>query len=140
MKRWQASCLGAVAVLILGGAAMLFVIPFGGAMIAAYEPLFNRLTSYALCPEASAYSFRDYGFGQPTGSSPTAGTGHSTELTCTYEDGSQEIFPNEVVGLKGLAAAFTAAGACSGAVVLLLAAVAAAAAGRLVQPRARRTG
>ncbi len=61
-------------------------------MITATPPLFDRLTAYVLCPEAVRYSYRDYGFGQPTTSSPNRGTGHYTELTCTYSDGSQRVF------------------------------------------------
>lgn len=120
MKRWQGSCIGALLVLLIGGSSLLFFVPFGGAMIAAMPPLFDRLTAYALCPDATDYSYRDYNFGVPTTSSPSGGTGHYTELTCTYADGSQEVFENEEVGLKGLAASFAAAGICGGVVLLAL--------------------
>jgi hypothetical protein len=134
MKRWQGSCIGAAAVLLIGGAALFFFVPMGGAMIAAMPPLFDRLTAYVLCPDAEDYSYEDYGFGQPTSSSPSGGTGHYTELTCTYADGTQQVFPNEEVGLKGLGAAFGLSAVCGGAAVLLLAAAGAVVGARLVRP------
>lgn len=137
MKRWQGSCLGAFLVLLIGGSSLIFLVPFGGAMITAVPPLFDRLTAYALCPEATEYSYRDYNFGVPTTSSPSGGTGHYTELTCTYADGSQQVFENEEVGVKGLAASFTAAGICGGAAVLLLMVLAAIVGARLVKPGQR---
>ncbi len=134
MKRWHGSCIGALFVLLIGGGSLIFLVPFGGAMIAAVPPLFDRLTAYVLCPDATDYSYRDYGFGTPTTSSPSGGTGHYTELTCTYADGSQKVFGNEEVGIKGLAAAFTAAGVCGGAGVLFFMIVAALIGARLVKP------
>jgi hypothetical protein len=135
MKRWQGSCLGALLVLLIGGASLIFFVPFGGALITTVPPLFDRLTAYALCPDATDYSYRDYNFGVPTTSSPGGGTGHYTELTCTYADGSQQVFENEEVGLKGLAASFTAAGVCGGVAVLLLMMFAAIIGARLVKPK-----
>src|SRR5690554_22097 len=120
MKRWQGSCIGAFLALLIGGSSLIFLVPFGGAMIAAIPPVFDRLTAYVLCPDAIDYSYRDYGFGTPTTSSPSSGTGHFTELTCTYADGSQKIFENEEVGVRGLAASFTAAGICGGVSVVLM--------------------
>jgi len=140
MKRWQGSCLGAFLVLLVGGGSLIFFIPFGGAMIAANSSLFNKLTAYVLCPDATDYSYNDYGFGQSTTTSPGGGTGHYTELTCTYADGSQKTFPNEEIGLKGLAASFTAAGVCGGGVVFLLMFFAAIIGARLVKPKARKDG
>jgi hypothetical protein len=55
-------------------------------------------------------------------------------LTCTYADGSQKVFENQEVGLKGLAASFTAAGICGGGAVLLLMVLAAIVGARLVKP------
>ena len=135
MKRWHGSCIGALLVLLIGGGSLIFLVPFGGAMIAAVPPLFDRLTAYVLCPDATDYSYRDYGFGTPTTSSPSGGTGHYTELTCTYADGSQKVFGNEEVGIKGLAASFTAAGICGGAGVLFLMIVAALIGARLINPK-----
>ena len=135
MKRWQGSCIGALLVLLIGGGSLIFLVPFGGAMIAAMPPVFDRLTAYVLCPDATDYSYNDYGFGTPTTSSPSGGTGHYTELTCTYADGSQQVFGNEEVGIKGLAASFTAAGICSGLAVLLLMIIAAIIGARLVKPK-----
>jgi hypothetical protein len=135
MKRWQGSCIGALLVLLIGGGSLIFLVPFGGAMIAGLPPVFDRLTAYVLCPDAVDYSYNDYGFGQQTTSSPSGGTGHYTELTCTYEDGSQKTFPNEEVGLKGLAASFAAAGICGGAAVLFFMIVAAVIGARLVKPK-----
>jgi hypothetical protein len=136
MKPWQGSCIAAFLVLLICGGSMFFFVPFGGAMIAANSTLFDRLTAQVLCPEAVDYSYSDYGFGTPTTSSPSGGTGHYTELTCTYEDGSQKVFDNDEVGLKGLAASFTAAGICGGAVVLFFMILAAIIVARLVKPKA----
>ena len=135
MQRWHGSCIGALLVLLIGGGSLIFLVPFGGAMIAAMPPVFDRLTAYVLCPDATDYSYDDFGFGTPTTSSPSGGTGHYTELTCTYADGSQKIFGNEEVGLKGLAASFTAAGICGGVGVFLLMILAALAGARLVKPK-----
>jgi len=134
MKRWHGSCIGAVLVLLIGGGSLIFLVPFGGAMIAAMPPVFDRLTAYVLCPDATDYSYNDYGFGTPTTSSPSGGTGHYTELTCTFADGSQKVFGNEEVGLKGLAASFTAAGICGGLGVVFLMMLAAIIGARLVNP------
>ena len=135
MQRWHGSCIGALLVLLIGGGSLIFLVPFGGAMIAAMPPVFDRLTAYVLCPEATDDSYNDFGFGTPTTSSPTGGTGHYTELTCTYADGSQKVFGNEEVGLKGLAASFTAVGICGGAGVFLLMIFAALIGARLVKPK-----
>lgn len=132
MKRWQGSCIGAFLALLVGGGSLLFFVPFGGAMIAANSAIFDRLTARVLCPDAIDYAYNDYGFGQSTTTSPTGGTGHYTELTCTYADGSQKTFPNEEVGLKGLAASFTAAGICGGLAVFLFMLLAALIGARLV--------
>ena len=140
MKRWQGSCIGAILVLLIGGGSLIFLVPFGGAMIAAVPPVFDRLTAYVLCPDATDYSYNDYGFGTPTTSSPSGGTGHYTELTCTYADGSQQVFGNEEVGIKGLAASFTIAGICGGAGVLFLMIVAALIGARLVKPKQNGIG
>lgn len=136
MKRWQGSCLGALIVLLIGGASLLFIVPMGGAMLVSIPAVFNRLTAYALCPDAAEYSYRDYNFGVPTSSSPSGGTGHLTELTCTYTDGSQKVFGNEEVGLKGIGAAFMASGICSGAALAFLMVIGAIVGGRLVKPKA----
>lgn len=138
MKRWQGSCIGAFLALLIGGGALLFLVPIGGAMIAAIPPVFDRLTAYVLCPDAIDYSYRDYGFGTSTTSSPSSGTGHFTELTCTYADGSQKTFENEEVGVRGLAASFTAAGICGGVSVVLMMILAALLGARLVKPKENR--
>jgi len=135
MKRWQGSCIGAFLVLLIGGAALVFFVPFGGALIAALPPVFDRLTADTLCPDATEYSYNDYNFGVATSSSPSGGTGHYTELTCTFADGSQKVFGNEEVGLKGLGASFSAAGICGGAVVLFLMILASIIGARLVKPK-----
>jgi hypothetical protein len=135
MKPWQGSCLGAVLALLIGGSSLMFLVPFGGAMIAGVPPLFDRLTAHVLCPGAVDYAYRDYGLGTPTTSSPSGGTGHFTELTCTYADGSQQVFDNEEVGLKGLAPSFTAAGICGGLAVLFLMLFAALIGATVVKPK-----
>ncbi len=135
MRHWMGASLGALLVLIVAGGSLIFFVPVGGAIIAAVPPVFDRLTAYVLCPDALDYSYHDYSFGQPTTSSPSSGTGHYTELTCTYADGSQKTFSNEELGLKGLAASFAAAGICGGALVLLLMMAGAILGGRLVRPK-----
>lgn len=135
MKRWQGSCIGALLVLLIGGGSLIFLVPFGGAMIAAMPPVFDRLTAYVLCPDATDYVYNDFGFGTPTTSSPSGGTGHYTELTCTYADGSQKVFGNEEVGIKGLAASFSAAGICGGLAVFFLMFLATLIGARLVKPK-----
>ena len=134
MKRWQGSCIGALLVLLIGGGSLIFLVPLGGVMIAAMPPVFDRLTAYVLCPDATDYSYNDFGFGTPTTSSPSGGTGHYTELTCTYADGSQKVFGNEEVGIKGLAASFTVAGICGGIAVFVLMIIAALIGAKLVKP------
>ena len=134
MKRRHASCIGILLALLIGGGSLIFLVPLGGAMIVAMPPVFDRLTAYALCPDAADYSYRDYGFGTPATSSPSGGTGHYTELTCIYADGSQKVFGNEEVGIKGLAAAFTAAGVCGGLAVLFMTVLAGVIGARLATP------
>ena len=135
MKRWQGSCIGAFLVLLVGGGSLLFFVPMGGAMIAGMPPVFDKLTAYVLCPDATEYSYNDYGSAPISPTSPSGGTGHYTELTCTFADGSQEVHPNEEVGLKGLAASFSVAGICSGSVLLILMILAAIIGARLVKPK-----
>jgi hypothetical protein len=133
MKCWQGSCIGAILVLLIGGGSLIFFVPFGGAMIAAMPPLFDRLTAYVLCPDATDYSYSDYGSAPIDSTNPSGGTAHFTELTCTHADGSQRVFENDEVGLKGLAASFTAAGICGGLAVLLFMILAAIVGARLVK-------
>lgn len=135
MKRWHGSCIGAFLVLLIGGGSLIFFVPFGGAMIAANSTLFDKLTAYVLCPEATDYSYSDYGSSPIDSTNPSGGTGHYTELTCTYVDGSQKTFPNDEVGLKGLAASFGVAGICGGLAVLFFMILAAILGGRLVKPK-----
>lgn len=128
--------MGAVIVLLIGGGSLIFFVPFGGAMIAAIPPVFDRLTAYVLCPDATDYSYRDFGSVPIDSTNPSGGTGHFTELTCTYPDGSQKVFGNDEVGLKGLAASFTLAGICGGVAVLFFMIIAAIVGARLVKPKA----
>jgi hypothetical protein len=136
MKRWQGSCIGAFLVLLVGGGSLIFFVPFGGAMIAANSTLFDKLTAQVLCPDATDYSYSDYGSAPIDSTNPSGGTGHFTELTCTYADGSQRVFGNEEVGLKGLAASFSIAGICGGVAVLFFMILAALIGARLVKPNA----
>jgi len=135
MKRWQGSCIGALLVLLIGGGSLIFFVPVGGAMIAGIPPLFDRLTAYILCPDATDYSYRDFGSAPIDSTNPSGGTGHFTELTCMYKDGTQKIFPNEEVALKGLGASFALSGICGGAAVLLFTILAAILGARLVKPK-----
>jgi hypothetical protein len=136
MKRWHGSCIGVILVLLIGGGSLIFFVPFGGAMIAAMPPLFDRLTAYVLCPDATEYSYRDFGSAPIDSTNPSGGTAHYTELTCTYADGSQRVFESGEVGLKGLAASFTVAGICGSVAVLLFMVIAAIIGARLVKPDA----
>lgn len=127
--------MGAILVLLIGGGSLIFFVPFGGAMIAAMPPLFDRITAYVLCPDATDYSYRDFGSVPIDSTNPSGGTAHFTELTCTDADGSQRVFGNDEVGLKGLAASFTVAGICGGLAVLLFMILAAIIGARLVKPK-----
>lgn len=135
MKCWQGSGIGAFVVLSIGGGSLIFFVPFGGAMIAGILPLLNKLTAYAVCPDATDYSYRDFGSAPIDSATPIGGTGHFTKLTCTYADGSQKVFENEEVGLKGLAASFSAAGLCGGVTVLFFMVLAAIVGARPVNPK-----
>ena len=136
MKRWQGSCIGAILVLLIGGSSLIFFVPFGGAMIAGMPPLFNKLKASVLCPDAIDYLYRDFGSAPIDSTNPSGGTGHFTELTCIYADGSQKVFANEEVVLKVLAASFTVAGICGGVAVVFFMVLAAILGAKLVKPKA----
>jgi hypothetical protein len=134
MKRWHGSCLGALLALLICGASMLFIVPVGGAMLVGMPPVFDALTGWAVCPGAVSIEQDEYNFG-PVTTSPSGITGHQEEWTCTFEDGSQKIVPNEEIALKGLGASFTAVGILGGVIVILLMIFAAILGGRLVKPK-----
>ena len=134
MKRWHGSCLGAFLVLLICGSSMLFIVPVGGAMIVGVPPLFDTLTGWAVCPGAVSISQEEYNSG-PVTSSPTGMTGHQEEWTCTFEDGSQKVIPNEEIALKGLGASAAAMGILGGIVTVLGMIVAAIIGARLVKPK-----
>ena len=134
MKRWQGSCIGAILVLLIGGASLFFVIPIGGGILVGIPPVFDKLTGWAVCPGAVSISQEEYNFG-PVTTSPSGMTGHQEEWTCTFQDGTQKIIPNEEIALKGIASSFTAAGVCAGAGILLLMILAAILGARLVKPK-----
>jgi hypothetical protein len=138
MKRWQGSCIGAILVLLIGGASLFFIVPVGGAMLIGVPPVFDKLTGWAVCPGAVSISQDEYNSG-PVTTSPSGMTGHQEEWTCTFEDGSQKIIPNEEIAFKGITASFTAAGVCGGAVILLLMILAAILGARLVKPKENET-
>ena len=135
MKRWHGSCIGALLVLLIGGGSLLFFVPVGGAMLVGIPPVFDALTGWAVCPRAVSISQDEYNFG-PTTTSPSGPTGHQEEWTCTFEDGTQKVVPNEEIFIKGLGASVTAVGICGGLVVLFFMIFAAIIGGRLVKPRA----
>ena len=134
MKRWHGSCIGAVLVLLIGGGSLIFLVPFGGAMLVGIPPVFDKLTGWAVCPGAVSISQEEYNSG-PVTTSPSGMTGHQEEWTCTFDDGSQKVIPNDEIALKGIGTSFAAAGICSGLVVLLLMVLAAVIGARLVQPK-----
>ena len=135
MKRWQGSCIGALLVLIIGGASLFFIVPVGGGILVGIPPVFDKLTGLAVCPGAVTISQEEYNSG-PVTTSPSGMTGHQEEWTCTFQDGSQKTVPNEEIAFKGIAASFTAAGVCGGAAILLLMIAAAILGARLVRPSA----
>lgn len=134
MKRWHGSCLGAFLVLLVCGSSMLFIVPVGGAMIVGVPPLFDTLTGWAVCPGAVSISQEEYNSG-PVTSSPTGMTGHQEEWTCTFEDGTQKIIPNEEIAFKGLGASAAAVGILGGIITVLGMIVAAMIGARLVKPK-----
>jgi len=134
MKRWHGSCLGAFLVLLVGGTSLFFFVPVGGAMLVGMPPVFDKLTGWAVCPGAVSISQDEYNSG-PVTTSPSGMTGHQEEWTCTFEDGTQKVVPNEEIAFKGLGASFTAAGICGGVAVLFFMIVAAIIGGRLVKPK-----
>jgi hypothetical protein len=134
MKRWQGSCIGAFLVLLVGGGMLFFIVPVGGAMLVGIPPVFDALTGWVVCPNAVSIDHREYNHG-PITTSPTSGTGHQEEWTCTFEDGSQKIIPNEEIALKGIGASFTAAGICGGTIILFLMIAAAFIGANLVKPK-----
>ena len=134
MKRWQGSCVGAILVLLIGGASLFFVIPIGGGILVGIPPVFDKLAGWAVCPGAVSISQEEYNFG-PVTTSPSGMTGHQEEWTCTFQDGTQKIVPNEEIALKGIAASFTTARVCAGAGILLLMILAAILGSRLVKPK-----
>jgi hypothetical protein len=133
MKRWQGSCIGALLVLLVGGASLFFIVPVGGGILVGIPPVFDKLTGWVVCPGALSISQEEYNAG-PVTTSPSGMTGHQEEWTCTFQDGSRKIIPNEEIAFKGIAAAFTAAGACGGVVVFLLMIAAAILGARLAKP------
>lgn len=134
MKSWQGSCLGAFLVLLICGASLFFVVPVGGSMLLAVPPVFDTLTGWAVCPGAVSISQKEYNFG-PVTTSPSGMTGHQEEWTCTFDDGTQKVVPNEEIAFKGIGASFTAVGICSGLVILFLMLIAAVVGARLVKPK-----
>ena len=133
MKRWQGSCIGALLVLLIGGASLFFIVPVGGGILIGIPPVFDALTGWVVCPRAVSISQEEYNSG-PVTTSPSGMTGHQEEWTCTFQDGSQKIVPNEEIALKGITASFAAAGVCGGVILLLLMIAAGILGARLVKP------
>jgi hypothetical protein len=134
MKRWQGSCIGALLVLLIGGSALFFIVPVGGAMLVGIPPLFDKLTGWVVCPGAVAIAQEEYNQG-PVTTSPSGMSGHQEEWTCTFEDGTQKIVRNEEIAAKGIGASFAVAGICGGLGVLFFMILAAVVGGRLVKPK-----
>ena len=133
MKRWQGSCIGALLVLLIGGGSLFFIVPVGGAMLIGMPPIFDKLTGWTVCPGAVSIAQEEYNQG-PVTTSPTGGTGHQEEWTCTFSDGTQKVVTNEEIAFKGISASFTAAGICGGLAVLFFMVLAAILGARLVKP------
>ena len=137
MQRWQGSCIGALLVFLIGGGSLLFIVPVGGAMLVGMPPVFDKLTGWAVCPGAVSIAVDEYNSG-PVTSSPSGMTGHQEEWTCTFEDGTQKVIPNEEIAFKGLGASFTAAGICGGLAVLFFMVIAAIIGASLVKGNLNR--
>ena len=133
MKRWQGSCIGALLVLLIGGASLFFIVPVGGGILIGIPPVFDALTGWVVCPGAMSISQEEYNSG-PVTTSPSGMRGHQEEWTCTFQDGNQKIVPNEEIALKGITASFAAVGVCGGVLLLLLMIVAGILGARLVNP------
>jgi len=134
MKRWQGSCLGTLLALLVCGGSMFFIVPILGGTLVGIPPVFDALTGWAVCPGAVTIEQEEFNSG-PVTTSPSGMTGHQEEWTCTFEDGSQKVVPNEEIAFKGLGASFTAAGICGGLVVLIFIIPAAILGARLVKPK-----
>jgi hypothetical protein len=134
MKRWHGSCIGALLVLLVGGLSLFFFVPVGGALLIGIPPVFDRLTGWVVCPGAVSIAQEEFNSG-PVTTSPSGMTGHQEEWTCTFEDGTLRVVPNDEIALKGISASFTAAGICSGVVLLFLMILAAILGARLVKPK-----
>jgi hypothetical protein len=134
MKRWQGSCIGAFVVLLIGGLSLFFFVPVGGAMLVGVPPVFDAITERVVCPDAVIISKEEYNQG-PVTTSPSGMTGHQEEWTCTFEDGTQKVVPNEVVAVKGIGVSFAVSGICSGLILFLLAILGAVIGGMLVKPK-----
>ena len=113
---------------------MFFIVPVGGAMLVGIPPVFDKLTGWAVCPGAVSISQDEYNSG-PVTTSPSGAYGHQEEWTCTFDDGTQKVVPNEEIAFKGLGASFTAVGICGGVAVLFLLVIAAVIGARLVKPK-----
>ena len=113
---------------------MFFIVPVGGAMLVGIPPIFDKLTAWTVCPGAVSIDQQEYNSG-PVTTSPTGGTGHQEEWTCTFDDGTQKVIPNEEIAVKGIGASFAAVGICGGVAVLLLMVLAAIVGGKLVKPK-----
>ena len=133
MKRWQGSCIGALLALLICGASLIFIVPVGGGILVGIPPVFDKLTGWVVCPGAVSISQEEYTSG-PVTTSPSGMTGHQEEWTCTFQDGSQKIVPNEEIALKGITASFAAAGVCGGVILLPLMIAAGILGARLVNP------
>ena len=134
MKRWHGSCIGALLVLLIGGGSLLFFVPVVGATLLGVPPVFDTLTGWAVCPGAVSIEKDQFNSG-PTTTSPSGPTGHQEEWTCTFEDGTQKVVPNEEIFFKGSGTVFAAVGICGGSIVLFLMILAAILGGRLVKPK-----
>lgn len=133
MKRWHGSCIGAALVLLIGGASLIFIVPFGAAMVVGFPPLFDAITERAVCPGAVSIE-KDESNSGPVTTSPSGPSGHQEEWICTFKDGAQKVIPNEEIFFKGFGASSLLAGVCGGLVVLTLMIVAAIIGGKLVKP------
>ena len=84
MKRWHGSCIGALLVLLIGGSALLFIVPVGGAMLVGVPPVFDALTGWVVCPGAVAIEQDEFNHGPVTTSPSDATATSSARLSASW--------------------------------------------------------
>jgi hypothetical protein len=84
---------------IFGSALML------GSMLFSIPGLGDRITVMVYCPDAISNSIEE-GASTRTTTSPSEMYGHTVEITCTVDDGSQKVVTNEQVAIGSIGGVF----------------------------------